>query len=78
MNFGKKVLTLSEEINHSEEYHKRYSNDPNYVWVNCCQMYVLKSRLDEGECPYHQVVKHDSEGIPYLRYDEFDQDGNAY
>jgi len=65
-----------EEIQHSPEYHKRYSNDPNYVYVNCCQQYILRSRMDNGECPNHQKVMHDEDGIAYLKYDEFDQDGN--
>ena len=69
---------MSDEIIHSEEYHKRYRDNPDYVWVNCCQMYIAKTKLDHGECPYHQEVLTDSEGVRYLKYDEFDQDGNAY
>ncbi len=69
---------MSDEIIHSEEYHKRYRDNPDYIWVNCCQMYILKTKLDDGECPYHQKVKYDSEGVPYFRYDEFNQDGEEW
>lgn len=62
----------------SQEYHERYGNDPNYQWVNCCQMYVKKSEIIDGECPYHQKVMYDSEGVPSLRYDEFNQDGEEW
>ena len=30
---------------------------------------------DEDGCVYHQVLKTDSEGVQYLKYDEFNQDG---
>jgi len=36
------------------------------------------NRDKEGDdCPYHQEVLYGEEGA-YLKYDEFDQDGNAY
>lgn len=54
-------------------YHKKFINDPEYQWVNCCQMYVKKSRIAEcgGRCPYHQYVLADGS----LAYDELNQDG---
>lgn len=62
----------------SKEYHERYGNDPNYQWVNCCEMYVKKSQmiLIDGVlvCPYHQRVMQGEDG-PYLLYEEFNQDG---
>lgn len=61
----------------SEEYHKRFKNDPTRIWVNCCQMYVEKSKLIDGDCPYHQRVMQSEDG-PYLLYDEFNQDGEEW
>jgi len=55
----------------SQEYHEKYGKDPNYVWVNCCNMYVHKKDLYNGECPYHQRVLSDRT----LLWDEFNQDG---
>lgn len=82
LGFDGELSLLNDEIAMSDlkrsmnqEYHQKYANDPKYVWVNCCSMYIEKSKLDDGECPNHQKVKHDSDGVPYLKYDEFDQDG---
>lgn len=52
-------------------YHKKYINDPNYTFVNCCQMYIKKSQMINDECPYHQRVLSDGT----LLWDEFNQDG---
>ncbi len=52
-------------------YHQKHINDPNYTWVNCCNMYILKSKLYKGDCPYHQRVLADGT----LLWDEFNQDG---
>ena len=41
------------------------------LYCNICQMYV---KPDEDGCPYHQKVLQSEEG-PYLKYDEFDQNG---
>jgi hypothetical protein len=44
-----------------------------------CNMCGYETYRNEGEnCPYHQEVLTDSEGVSYLKYDEFDQDGEAY
>ena len=42
-----------------------------------CNACGFETDWDENGCIYHQMVLTDSEGVPYLRYDEFDQDGNA-
>ncbi len=52
-------------------YHQKHINDPKYTWVNCCNMYILKSKLYKGDCPYHQRVLADGT----LLWDEFNQDG---
>lgn len=43
-----------------------------------CGQCGFETDHDENGCIYHQMTLHDSEGIPYQRYDEFDQDGEAY
>lgn len=40
-----------------------------------CNLCGYETKQDEDGCVYHQRVKVDSEGISYLKYDEFDQDG---
>jgi hypothetical protein len=41
-----------------------------------CNMCGYETIRNIGEdCPYHQQVLQDSEGVSYLKYDEFDQDG---
>lgn len=41
-----------------------------------CDLCGWNTPHDLDGCVYHQRVKHDSDGVPYLKYDEFDQDGN--
>ena len=41
-------------------------------YCNICQG---ETEHDQDCCVYHQQVLTDSEGIQYLRYDEFNQDG---
>jgi len=43
-----------------------------------CNMCGFETKHDEHGCVYHQKVLHDSEGVPYLRYDEFNQDGEEW
>lgn len=42
------------------------------MYCNMCSMYVKPDQ--DGDCPYHQKVMVGEEG-PYLKYDEFNQDG---
>jgi len=42
-----------------------------------CNICGFETRQDKDGCVYHQRVLEGEEG-PYLKYDEFDQDGNAY
>lgn len=45
-------------------------------YCNICGYDTLRN---EGEdCPYHQQVLQDSEGVSYLAYDEFNQDGEEW
>lgn len=44
-------------------------------WCNQCG---FETEHDEDGCVWHQRVLTDSDGVQYLKYDEFDQDGNAY
>jgi len=34
-----------------------------------------QTEQDQNGCVWHQRVLHDDEGIAYLRYEEFDQNG---
>ena len=52
---------------------KEYNRTHKY-----CNICGYETKQDEDGCVYHQQVKTDSEGVRYLKYDEFDQDGNAY
>ena len=73
-----KDLTLDEyRFRNLSPYHQEHINNPDYQWVNCCNMYVKKSKMINGECPYHQRVMTGEEG-QYLLYDEFNQDGEAW
>ena len=49
-------------------------------WKSYCNMCGFDTWRDkEGDnCPYHQEVLTDSEGVRYLKYEEFDQDGEAW
>jgi hypothetical protein len=40
-----------------------------------CNLCGYETNQDEDGCVYHQVVKTDSEGVRYLKYEEFDQNG---
>jgi len=40
-----------------------------------CNQCGFQTEHDEDGCVYHQRVKTDSEGVQYLKYDEFNQDG---
>jgi len=40
-----------------------------------CNICGYETNQDEDGCVYHQRVKYGEEGA-YLKYDEFDQDGN--
>ena len=41
-----------------------------------CNICSWETEYDDNGCVYHQAVLTDSEGVNYLRYEEFDQDGN--
>jgi len=43
-----------------------------------CNLCGWETPQDEDGCIYHQKVKHDSDGVPYLKYDEFNQNGEAW
>ena len=43
-----------------------------------CNLCGYETRQDEDGCVYHQRVKTDSEGVQYLKYDEFNQDGEEW
>lgn len=43
-----------------------------------CNKCGWETEHDEDGCVYHQVVKYDSEGVPYFRYEEFNQDGEEW
>jgi len=43
-----------------------------------CNLCGFETEHDEDGCVYHQRVKYDSEGIPYNKYDEFNQDGEEW
>lgn len=42
------------------------------AWCNICNG---ETTHDENGCAYHQMTLYDSEGIPYPRYDEFNDEG---
>jgi len=44
----------------------------NKKYCNACG---FDTPQDDDGCVYHQKVKYDSEGVPYFKYDEFNQDG---
>ena len=41
-------------------------------WCNMCG---YETKQDEVGCVWHQRVKTDADGVRYLKYDEFNQDG---
>ena len=41
-------------------------------WCNLCG---YETKQDEDGCVWHQRVKTDADGVKYLKYDEFNQDG---
>ena len=43
-----------------------------------CGLCGFETEHDEDGCVYHQRVKYDSDGVPYLKYDEFNQDGEEW
>jgi len=43
-----------------------------------CNQCGFVTEQDEDGCVWHQRVKTDSDGATYLKYDEFDQNGEAY
>ena len=44
-----------------------------------CNMCGFDTWRNKGEdCPYHQQVLTDSEGVSYLKYEEFNQDGEEW
>jgi|GEM_PF-4475024 len=43
-----------------------------------CNLCGYETKQDEDGCVYHQRVKVDSEGISYLKYEEFNQDGEEW
>lgn len=43
-----------------------------------CNRCGFETRHDDNGCVYHQQTLHDSEGIPYQKYDEFNQDGEEW
>ena len=48
--------------------------------IYCNQHGEVTATIWEGAevCPYHQRVGVDSEGVRYLMYDEFNQDGEEW
>jgi len=59
-----------DEVFNDQEIYKK-----NHKYCNECG---YETKHDEDGCVWHQRVKTDSEGVQYLKYDEFDQDGNAW
>lgn len=43
-----------------------------------CNMCGYETKHDDNGCVYHQSVLTDSEGVSYLRYEEFNQDGEEW
>jgi len=54
--------------------------ESNEDFIMCSEHGQVKSALWKGEkvCPYHQRVGYDSEGVPYMMWDEFNQDGEEW
>ena len=51
---------------------KKYEKTHRY-----CNICGYETKHDKDGCVWHQQVLQSEDG-PYLKYDEFDQDGNAY
>jgi len=51
--------------------------DEHKEYTAHCNMCGYDTKHDENGCAWHQQVLTDSEGIQYLRYEEFDQNGEA-
>tara|TARA_R110002020_G_scaffold113246_5_gene260482 strand:+ start:541 stop:696 length:156 start_codon:yes stop_codon:yes gene_type:complete len=48
-------------------------------YCNRCGFETLRNnKEEENNCPYHQEVMHDEEGGSYLKYEEFNQDGEEW
>lgn len=45
-------------------------------YCNLCE--CITEHDKDNECPYHQKVLTDSDGVRYLKYDEFNQDGDEW
>ena len=53
----------------------RVSQQPHGGATTYCNMCQSYTKSDQDGCVYHQKVLDGGEEGPYLRYDEFDQDG---
>ena len=69
---------MAKEINEGwdDVYNEERRYDDLHQYCNICG-HVTKRDKKGDDCPYHQEVLYGEEGA-YLKYDEFDQDGNAY
>jgi len=43
-----------------------------------CNQCEFETEHDEHGCVYHQKTLYDSEGVPYMRFEEFNQDGEEW
>ena len=52
----------------------------NKIYCGLCDRETERdmNSVFKGDCPYHQRVINDSEEGPYMAYDEFNQDGEAW
>jgi len=66
---------LTPNKDFDEVFNDQVEHKKNYKYCNMCG---YETKQDEDGCVWHQHVKTDSEGVQYLKYDEFDQDGNAW
>ncbi len=68
---------MNPNENWDEVHNEERKYEDLHQFCNMCDC-VTKRDKKGDDCPYHQEVMTDSEGVRYLKYDEFDQDGNAY
>jgi|TARA_R110000824_G_scaffold304901_1_gene492682 hypothetical protein len=46
------------------------------IYCGICDCMTMRTnKEEEDKCPYHQEVMHDEDGGAFLRYEEFDQNG---
>ena len=57
-------------------WYKDMSEKTEKSYCNICGCNTLRNKGEDY--PYHQEVLRDSEGVSYLKYEEFNQDGEEW